>query len=164
VAPSDARSPPDVASRFQHRAPRQAARHDSFSVRPSPGVCSARQSVLAIPDVILGSPPVLSWAFPLQGSPMTRDDSGLRPPSSPALQAPLDAARRLPWETRPALLRFLPLQRTGHGERLAPGLPRPGTQRSPVFSTAQRFTPPLTVAALFRAAGTPGVSPSRAFP
>jgi hypothetical protein len=74
VAPSDARSPPDVASRFRYRPLRQAARLDPFPVRPSPGVCSARQSVPAVPDVILGPLPVLSWAFPLQGSPMTRDD------------------------------------------------------------------------------------------
>jgi hypothetical protein len=73
VAPLDARSPPDVASRCPCRPLRQAARLVTFPVRPSPGVCSARQSVQAVPDVILGPPPVLSWAFPLQGSPMTRD-------------------------------------------------------------------------------------------
>jgi hypothetical protein len=37
-------------------------------------------------------------------------------------------------------------------------------QRSQVFSTSQRFAPPLPVTALFHAAGTSGVFPFRAFP
>jgi hypothetical protein len=37
-------------------------------------------------------------------------------------------------------------------------------QRSQVFSTSQRFTPPNTVPALFHAGNTHGVLPSRGFP
>jgi hypothetical protein len=61
-------------------------------------------------------------------------------------------------------LRFLPLQRSGNGERPTPGLHHPAVQHSQVFSTSQRFTPPASVTALFHAAGTLGVQPFRAFP
>jgi hypothetical protein len=83
VTPFDALSPPDVTSWFPLRSLRQAARRGAFPIRPSPGFFSARQSVQAAPDVILGPPPVLSWAFPLQGSPMTRDGYAFTYPPLP---------------------------------------------------------------------------------
>jgi hypothetical protein len=56
------------------------------------------------------------------------------------------------------------LQRSGSGERPAPGLPDPAVLRSQVFSTSQRFAPPSTVTALFHAAGALGIHPFRVFP
>jgi hypothetical protein len=52
---------------------------------------------------------------------------------------------------------FRPLQRIGPGKRPTPGLPHPAVLRSQVFSTSQRFMPPLTVPALFHAGSTRGV-------
>jgi hypothetical protein len=56
-----------------------------------------------------------------------------------------------------ALMGFRPLQRVARGKRPTPGLPRPAARRSQVFSTSQRFTPPLDVPALFHAGSTHGV-------
>jgi len=98
VAPFNALSPPDVASWFPLRSLRQAARRGTFPIRPSPGFYSARQSVQAAPDVIPGPPPVLSWASPLQGSPMTRDGHAFTYPPLPHFRRRL--ARP---EGRPAL-------------------------------------------------------------
>jgi hypothetical protein len=74
------------------------------------------------------------------------------------------ATRRLPRKSRLTLLGFAPLQRIGNGNRPAPGLPGPAVLRSQVFSTSQRFVPPVSVTALFHAASTHGILPFRAFP
>jgi hypothetical protein len=53
---------------------------------------------------------------------------------------------------------FRPLQRVKQGKRPTPGLPDPAVLHSQVFSTSQRFIPPLTVPALFHAGSAHGVS------
>jgi hypothetical protein len=73
VAPLDARSPLDLASRFQYRFPRQAAFRNPFPARWPSGVFPSGKSVLprsVLPSRRSRSSPGFG---PLQGSPRLRD-------------------------------------------------------------------------------------------
>jgi hypothetical protein len=87
VAPSDARSPPDITSRVRPCFPRQAAFRDSFPAQLPSGVYPSSQSVLpwsVLPFHRSRSSPGLG---PLQGSPRFLDRHAFTHPPLPHFHA-----------------------------------------------------------------------------